>query len=1128
MNESQIIAETKKFSAAEFLKLYLQDTLIQHLISKLAEHPKGSIHFKNLSGSLDAIMGALAYLTHKGSHLFILHDREEAAYFYTDIQALLPQKEILFFPTSYRKPYQFLEVENANILQRAETLNRISQKSPEGELIITYPEALTEKVINQKSLISNTFPIKKGEKLDTHFLTEFLVEYGFERVDFVYEAGEFAVRGGIVDVFSYAHDLPYRIELFGDEVESIRIFDPISQLSEESREWVAIVPDVQMKLLQEVRESFLKYIPTGTRVWVKDLKAAKDTIADYFTRASADFKKILEQCGGTQIIQNPEQLFETKESFTQGFEHLLRIEFGEKFSGKATDTIEYTSKAQPAFQKDFKKLANDLEKNHLNGIQNILCSESLNQLQRIRMIFEEINHEATFADLPIALRAGFRDEMMRLVCYTDHQIFERFHRYHLKKKFSKNKSLTLKELRTLSVGDYVTHADFGIARFGGMEKVVTEDKEQERIRLIFKDNELLYVTLHALHKISKYSGKDGAIPQISKLGSSEWEQKKRKVKGRLKDIAHELIKLYAQRKLTRGFAFSPDSYLQAELESSFIYEDTPDQAKATTDVKNDMEQPYPMDRLVCGDVGFGKTEVAIRAAFKAVCDNKQVAVLVPTTILAFQHFRTFKDRLDKFPVTVEYISRFRTTKEIKEVLEKTKEGKVDILIGTHRIASKDVSFKNLGLLVIDEEQKFGVSVKERLKEMRVNVHALTLTATPIPRTLQFSLLGARDLSVIATPPPNRQPVTTRLYAFNDEIIRDAIHSELMRGGQVFFVHNRIDDLEAIANRILRLVPDAKIAFAHGQMDGDKLEKIMLGFIEGQYDVLVSTNIVESGLDIPNANTMIINHAHMFGLSDLHQMRGRVGRSNRKAFCYLLVPSLASIAGDSKKRLSALEEFSDLGDGFKVAMRDLDIRGAGNLLGAEQSGFINDLGFDMYNKILSEAIEELKETEFKDIFTQETEKYLQKVKVDCTIETDLEILIPENYVSNISERLNLYIEADGLKNEEQLVKFSKMLEDRFGKLPASVEALLQTVRLRWQAEILGIEKLILKSNGMKIYLPENEKQDYYQSDVFGKILACVQKNNKRFKMKEFQKRIILQVEKVESVEEGMKVLEMMSK
>ncbi|GAB4329148.1 MAG: transcription-repair coupling factor [Flammeovirgaceae bacterium] len=1127
MNDSQTISEVKKFSATEFLQQYHQDNFIQIFISRIAEHSKGCIQFKNLSGSLDAIMAAIAYEKLKGSHLFILHDREEAAYFYSDLQSLLPQKEILFFPTSYRKPYQFLEVENANILQRAETLNKISQKSADGELIVSYPEALTEKVINQKSLISNTFIVKKGENLNVDFLNEFLVEYGFERVDFVYEAGEFAIRGGIVDVFSYANDLPYRIELFGNEVESIRTFDPISQLSEENKEWITIVPNVQTKLLQEVRESFLKYIPQGTRVWVKDFKAAKETIADYFARASADFKKILEKCGGTQIIQNPEQLFETKESFNQGFENLLRIEFGDKFSsGKVNAVIEYMSKAQPAFQKDFKKLANELEKNHLNGIQNILCSEFPNQLQRIRMIFEEINHDAKFVDLPIALRAGFKDDILRLVCYTDHQIFERFHRYHLKKKFSKNKSLTLKELRTLSVGDYVTHADFGIARFGGMEKVVLEDKEQERIRLIFKDDELLYVTLHSLHKISKYSGKDGAIPSISKLGSSEWEQKKRKVKSRLKDIAQELIKLYAQRKLTRGFSFSKDSYLQAELESSFIYEDTPDQAKATADVKNDMEQPYPMDRLVCGDVGFGKTEVAIRAAFKAVCDNKQVAVLVPTTILAFQHFRTFKERLEKFPVTIEYISRFRTAKEIKEVLEKTKEGKVDILIGTHRITSKDVSFKNLGLLIIDEEQKFGVSVKERLKEMRINVHVLTLTATPIPRTLQFSLMGARDLSVIATPPPNRQPVTTRLYAFNDEIIRDAIHSELMRGGQVFFVHNRIDDLETIANRILRLVPDAKIALAHGQMDGDKLEKIMLGFIEGQYDVLVSTNIVESGLDIPNANTIIINHAHMFGLSDLHQMRGRVGRSNRKAFCYLLVPSMASIAGDSKKRLSALEEFSDLGDGFKVAMKDLDIRGAGNLLGAEQSGFINDLGFDMYNKILAEAIEELKENEFKDLFNKETEKYLQKIKVDCTIETDLEILIPENYVSNISERLNLYIEADGLKKEEELTKFRSMLEDRFGKLPSSVEALLQTVRLRWKAEILGIEKLILKTGSMKIYLPESTNQEFYQSDVFGKILACVQKNNKRFKMKEFQKRIIIQVEKVETVEEAMKVLEMM--
>lgn len=1091
--------------------------MVQTIAERIKPNETAHIKLRGLVGSLDAVIAASVYQLNKQTCIFVMHDKEEAAYFHNDLQNLLSDKEILLFPTSYKRPYQFDETENANILQRAEILNRINNKASSGELIVTYSEALTEKVINRKSLNQNTFSAKVSEKLDVQFLTELLQTYDFEPTDFVYEPGQFSVRGGIVDVYSYAHDLPYRIELFGNEIESIRTFDPVSQLSQDAIKEINIIPNVQTRLLEETRQSFLSFIPKNSKLWFKDYQQTLDTITKYFEKASANFDDVL-SVTDTQVVLSPEELFEQTEGFEKELKGFQQIEFGNRFYLKSDYELEFEAEPQTSFNKNFDLITENLGEWQMQNISLNIAAESLAQFNRLETIFKELDPSLEVQSLNIGLRSGFVDKDRELLCYTDHQLFDRFHKYKTKNKHSKSKALTLKELRSLQPGDYVTHIDHGIARFAGMETVDVNGKKQESIRLVYRDDDLLYVSVHSIHKISKYTGKEGAPPSMSKLGSPEWENKKKRVKSKVKDIAKDLINLYAKRKEASGFAFSTDGFLQAELESSFLYEDTPDQAKATYDVKADMEQAHPMDRLVCGDVGFGKTEVAIRAAFKAAANGKQVAVLVPTTILAMQHFRTFSERLADFPIKVEYINRFKTAKQIKETLQRVKEGKTEILVGTHRIVNKDVEFKDLGLLVIDEEQKFGVKVKDKLKELRVNVDVLTLTATPIPRTLHFSLMGARDLSVIATPPPNRQPVTTEIHTFNDELIRDAVSFELRRGGQVFFVHNRINDIEQVGNIILKLVPDARIGIAHGQMDGQSLEKRMVKFIEGEYDVLVSTNIIESGLDIPNANTIIINHAHMFGLSDLHQMRGRVGRSNRKAFCYLLTPPTIGLTSDARKRLSALEEFSDLGDGFKVAMRDLDIRGAGNLLGAEQSGFISDLGFDMYHKILDEAVQELKETEFKELFTKDLVKEAAEIVAqDCTIETDLEILIPDDYVSNITERLGLYAKLDNIKKEEKLEQFIKNLKDRFGPIPESVKDLIETVRLRWMAEKLGFEKVALKNESMKCYFMPSDKEAYFKSETFGKILSFVQQHPRKCKMKEYKTRLILKVDEVLSVD-----------
>ena len=1104
----------------DFLTLYREDGFVQTIIEQIKrpiEHPH--IQIKGLVGSLDAVIASAIFLQNpKQTHLFVLSDREEAAYFINDLQNLVGEEHVLSFPMSYKRAYVYEEVDNANVLMRAEVLNKLNN-AVEGLLLVSYPEALSEKVINKRSLSKNTFTITVNEKLDTSFLGEVLASYDFEKTDFVYEAGQYSIRGGIVDVFSYANDLPYRIDLFGDEVESIRTFDPESQLSIESVSRINIIPDVQNRLTLESREPFLNFLPTDARIWFKDVELTLEIIQLCFEKVEGNFQEILAKSGGIKVISDPNQLFETRRGFLNLIKGFGTIEFGKRFYFKSEkDKTLYTSKPQPAFNKDFKRLADNLHENQGFNYTNIITADSPKQLERLATIFEEIDRSVRFQPLNISLREGFIDEQTKIVCYTDHQVFDRFHRFREKSKYSKSKALTLKELRTLQIGDYVTHVDYGIGRFAGLDRVMVGESEQEAIRLIYKDNDVLMVSIHSLHKIAKYSGKEGGPPSMSKLGSQEWDNRKSKVKKQVKDIAKELISLYAKRRMAPGFSFSPDTFMQVELESSFQYEDTPDQAKSTADVKADMEKPHPMDRLVCGDVGFGKTEIAIRAAFKAVADSKQVAVLVPTTVLAMQHFRTFRDRLEKLPCRVEYVNRFKSDKQIKETLKRVASGETDILIGTHRIVNKDIIFKNLGLMIIDEEQKFGVKVKDRLKEMRVNVDVLTLTATPIPRTLHFSLMGARDLSIIATPPPNRQPVTTELQIFNEVLIRDAVSYELKRGGQVYFVHNRVAELDSIANLIMRLVPDSKVATAHGQMEGDKLEKVMMNFIEGHYDVLVSTNIIESGLDIPNANTIFINHANHFGLSDLHQMRGRVGRSNKKAFCFLLTPALSLLTSDARKRLSTLEEFSDLGDGFKVAMRDLDIRGAGNLLGAEQSGFINDLGYELYHRILDEAVQELKENEFRELFEVSLSETVESLKIDCQIETDLHILIPEKYVSSISERLSLYTQLDDMKTEEELHKFEVMVKDRFGPLPPEVKDIIEIVRVRWIAEIVGMEKILLKNNNLKCYFVSSENEKYYKSAAFGKIIDYVKNNSRKCSLKEAKGKLMLIFEKITSIEE----------
>ena len=1104
---------------------------IAQIAAQIQEKNALKLHLHGLLGSAVSFVMQALFKKTALPFLFVLDNKEEAAYFLNDLEQMIGDQDVLFYPGSFRRPYVVEETDNANVLLRAEVLNRInSRKKP--AIIVSYPEALFEKVVTRKDLEKNTLKVSVGDKISIDFINEVLFEYEFKRVDFITEPGEFSVRGGIVDVFSFSNDNPYRIEFFGNEVDSIRTFDVATQLSIEIQKKITIIPNVENKVFQENRESFLDYISEKTVLFIQNTDGFLSQLDKQFAKAEEAFEKLSKDIKHA----TPEQLFLNQKSFIHRALDFSIVELASKPIFKATQKFEFHIQPQPSFNKQFDLLLNNLSENHFNGLTNYLFCSNEAQAKRFHDIFETLdetnaeNIRKQYNTVVLPLYQGFIDEENQLACYTDHQIFERYHKFNIKNGYSKKQNITLKELTTLSVGDYVTHIDHGIGKFGGLQKIQVEGKTQETIKLVYADNDIVYVSIHSLHKVSKYAGKDGTPPKIYKLGSNAWKTLKQKTKARVKHVAFNLIQLYAKRRLDKGFQFAPDSYLQNELESSFIYEDTPDQYKSTQEVKADMESDRPMDRLVCGDVGFGKTEVAIRAAFKAVDNSKQVAILVPTTILAYQHYRTFTERLKDMPVSVGYLNRFRTAKQKAETLKQLAEGKLDIVIGTHQLVNKNVVFKDLGLLIVDEEQKFGVNVKDKLKTIAANIDTLTLTATPIPRTLQFSLMAARDLSVITTPPPNRYPIETHVVGFSEETIRDAISYEIQRNGQVFFINNRIENIKEIAGMIQRLVPNARVGIGHGQMDGKKLEELMLAFMNGEFDVLVATTIIESGLDVPNANTIFINNANNFGLSDLHQMRGRVGRSNKKAFCYFICPPYSAMTDDARKRIQALEQFNELGSGFNIAMKDLEIRGAGDLLGGEQSGFINEIGFDTYQKILNEAIDELKENEFKDLYPEENDIETKEYVKDLQIDTDFELLFSDEYINNISERLNLYNELGAIKSEEALQVFQKKLIDRFGPMPPRAIALMNSIRIKWIASQIGIEKLVMKQGKMICYFVSDQQSDYYQSNRFRSVLMFVQKHSNLCKMKEKQTpnglRLLLTFDEVKQTRRALELMQML--
>jgi transcription-repair coupling factor (superfamily II helicase) len=1125
--------------------LYRHSKIVEQLGAFLLSG-KDRLHITGMVGSMPAaVAAALALNQPDKGQLFIAGNKEEAYYLLNDLETLLDeadaeleQKRVLLFPSSYRKNRRpsgpmglgkkveddggdLFVTDNANVMQRSEVVKQLN--SGRNLLVVTYPEALSEKVVSSRTLTRNTLRLSKGAKMEMDHVMEVLQDYDFERVDFVVEPGQFAVRGGIIDVFSYANEHPYRIEFFDDEIDSLRTFDPVSQLSIKQYDQISVLPNMERRaqdvITVEEKVPLLHYFGSNDLVWVQGLMFVSETLETLFANAGRDEQYY---CSGNEFIKS-----------------LLRcriIEQGNSTYFSKADQLVTQSVVQPAFHKQFDMLIDTLSNYRDKGYKILITIANEQQQRRLEKVFATaethvdviaiakgqgitINNPISQVQfLQCQLNHGFVDEAEQLVCFTDHEIFERYHKYTVRDLSDAHQALTLKELFELKPGDYVTHIDYGVGRFSGLEKITTNGHTQEVIRLLYKNNDTLYISIHGLHKISRYVGKEGTAPTLNRLGSNTWQVLKQKTKKQVKDIAKDLIALYAKRKASKGFAFSADSYLQEQLEASFFYEDTPDQLKATQEVKHDMEDSAPMDRLICGDVGFGKTEVAIRAAFKAVCDSKQVAVLVPNTILAFQHYNTFTDRLKGLPVNVDYLNRFRSAKDKKDIYKRVEEGKIDILIGTHAITNKSLKFKDLGLLIIDEEQKFGVSAKEKLRQMKVNVDCLTLTATPIPRTLQFSLMGARDLSVIRTAPPNRQPIQTELCSFDEEVIRDAIRYEISRGGQVFFVSNRVENLPEMQGLVSRLVPDARVAMAHGQMDGKQVEDTMMRFLEGEVDVLVATSIIENGLDIPNANTMIINNAQNFGLSDLHQMRGRVGRSNKKAFCYMLIPSYSVLTDEAQKRLKAIEEFSTIGSGLNIAMRDLDIRGAGNILGAEQSGFISDIGYDMYHKILNEAIEELKETDFKELFQQEVEDNKEYVR-ECVIETDLEVLLPDDYVTSVSERLLLYKELNDLTTDQELDRYRERLIDRFGPIPTATQELIKTITMRRMAKEFGIEKIVLKQNKLALFFVSNQENPFYHSLNFSKMIRCAQDHPQTMHLREAKGRLSLLCDGVSSIQQA---------
>ena len=1102
-----------------------QSPLLNNLADRIAmstgkENPL-QVFLQNLNGSSAAFVLQSIFSNPKTKHLnhiVVLNDAEESAYFFNSIESVTEALDLFYFPSSFKSPHNFSALNPSHVMLRTEALTKISMGGNK-KIIVTYPEALFEKVVLAKTLQQNIIQIKTNDNLDLNGLMQQMVDYGFERTDFVYEPGQFALRGGILDIYSFGNEKPYRIELFGEDVDSIRLFDPASQLSERKLLQVNIIPNVTTQFEDTEKIPLLDFLAKDTIVWLKDW--------DVIRQKGLDQQEAVETFITHHAAMNKadENDSHKKESHIDDFETVLAtearlsshtlIEWG-FHAHLTTQKIAFNTQAQPVFNRQFQYLITNLQDFHKQGYVLYLFAEQAKQLERLHAIFTDLKTDIQFIPIVKSIHEGFIDHDHKMVCYTDHQIFQRYHKYKVKQAYSKSKAITLRTLRDLQPGDYVTHIDHGVGVYSGLQKIEVNGHTQEAVRIIYKDSDILYVNINSLHKISKYTGKEGAPPKVNKLGSDAWVKLKDKTKAKVKAIAFDLIKLYAHRKSQAGFAFTPDNYMIHELEASFMYEDTIDQAKAIADVKKDMEQPSPMDRLVCGDVGFGKTEVAIRAAFKAAIDGKQVAILVPTTILAFQHYKTFKERLKDFPVTIDYLNRFKSAAEKKATIEKVKEGKIDILVGTHGILGKEVAFKDLGLMIIDEEQKFGVGHKEKLKTLRTTVDCLTLTATPIPRTLHFSLMGARDLSIINTAPANRQPIHTEVQVFHEDVIRESIYYETERGGQVFFIHNRVQGLAEMCAMIQKLCPDLSIGFAHGQLEGHQLEEKILDFIERRYDVLVCTNIVESGVDIPNVNTIIVNNAHHFGLSDLHQLRGRVGRSNRKAFCYLLAPPISTLPDDSRKRLQTLEQFSELGSGFQIAMRDLDIRGAGNLLGGEQSGFMADIGFEMYQKILAEAVRELKRTDFQELFKEEISKQDDFVS-DCTIDTDLEIMIPDSYVENIGERLSLYTRLDQSEDDMELEQMKVELMDRFGPLPAPVNDLFVTIQCRRLAISLGFEKMTLKEKTMRCFFINRPDSPYFESDTFKDLLGFTNTSMNNAHFKQVGKTFILIIKDIQGME-----------
>jgi len=1109
-------------STKEIVELYSQDKRVVNLCEKLYNSKDQTIGLEGLAGSQSEFILSSVVINHKGTHVYVARDKENAAYILNNINNIGTTKAH-FLPDSFKRPNFFEELDNNNPVERTECSAYILSDQ-EQKVIVTYPEALFEKIVDPTILNKNKMELKVGNTLDIDFMIEVLVSYGFHRTDFVYEPGNFSLRGGIIDLFNFGHEWPFRLELFDDEIESIRIFNPTNQLSIEKVDRIDIIPNINANFSRQDKVSFFELFSSDTVIWTENIQWIVNKLQDSFV-AFQKFNASLDSKTNQEIRGLMDQIAlmypgEVMEQISRFKVVILSPILGESLD----DTIVMYGRPQPSFNRNFSLLINDLNTNTANGFTNYIFADNKKQVQRFYAIFDDIDKSVKWSPVSSSIHEGFIDDRLKIAFYTDHQIFDRFHTYKLRQGFTKDQAINLKMLRELEVGDFVVHIDHGIGKYSGLEKINIAGHTQESVRLIYSNNDILYVGINSLHKISKYVGKDGTPPMLSKIGGDAWKNLKRKTKSKVKDIAKELIKLYAKRKASKGFAFSPDGYLQNELEASFLYEDTPDQAIASQAVKDDMMKEYPMDRLVCGDVGFGKTEVAIRGAFKAVVDGKQVAILVPTTILALQHYKTFQGRLGEFGVTVDYINRFRSTKEKKEIYQKLKEGKIDIIIGTHAILSKEISFKDLGLLVIDEEQKFGVASKEKLRNFKVNVDTLTLTATPIPRTLQFSLMAARDLSIIRTPPPNRQPIHTERRVFSEELVKDAIYNEVNRGGQVFFVHNRVNSLPDIAAIVQKMCPEVKVKVAHGQMESDQLEKTLVSFIDGEFDVLISTNIIETGLDIPNANTIIINNAHQFGMSDLHQLRGRVGRSNTKAFCYLFAPPVSTMTEEARIRIKTMEEFSDLGSGFHIAMKDLDIRGAGDLLGGEQSGFISDIGYETYQKILEEAVMELKETEFQDLFRDELNLKRTYVR-DVEIDTEIEMLIPDIYVSNIQERLSLYTELNEIENEEQILTFNDRLTDRFGPVPKVVEELYNGLRLRWVCKKLGFERLVLKGKKLKLYFVTNPQSAYYESPTFKSVMAFASSEgiSKGFSLKQTNSFLILVRENVGTIKGALNLL-----